>query len=309
MIISIASGQFGNQLFQYLFCKKLVSERGKSEKIVLIGFQDIKKCFEDNCFQNTLFIKRENRFHRILLNRILRNIIFKIVSKLKIISTCSIRKEIILEQFERETTEYYTTNGLFKNIIYLPTFYAQSETFFNKEDAERLIIKPKYRDQASEFTSLDHGKIKVFVHLRLGDYHHFTIMGKPTTLPISYFDQCCKEFEIKYKNKIVFYIFSNEKNLEKFNFIKQLSNYKVFSNDFFVDFALMTQCNGGVISASSFSWWGSYFMKDKIEIFAPKYWLGFSSGIDFQTQTTRKDMTLINIKEIEKKIFFCQNIL
>jgi hypothetical protein len=295
MIISIASGQFGNQLFQYLFCKKLESERGKNDKIVLIGFQDIKKCFESDCFQNITFIKRENRFQRIILNRILRNIIFKIFSQLKIISTCSIRKEILLEQYERETTEYFITNGLFKNIIYLPTFYAQSDVFFNKEDAEKLIIKSKYWDKASEITTLDQGKIKVFVHLRLGDYHNFTIMGKPTILPISYFEQCCKELEIKYKDQIVFYILSNEKNLEKFEFINQLSNYKVFSNSFFVDFAIMTQCNGAVISASSFSWWGSYFMQNKIEIFAPKHWLGFASSIDFQTQPTRNDMTLVQI--------------
>ncbi len=296
MIISIASGQFGNQLFQYLFCKKLESERGKNEKIVLIGFQNLKKCFEDDCFQNIMFIKRENRFHRIILNRILRNIILKIASKLRIISTCSIKKEILFELYEKETTEYFITKGLFKNIIYLPTFYAQSDAFFNKEDAERLIIKPKYRDQASEISSLDQDKLKVFVHLRLGDYHNFTIMGKPTILPISYFEQCCKELEIKYKDQIVFYILSNEKNLEKFEFINQLSYYKVLSNDFFVDFALMTQCNGAVISASSFSWWGSYFMKNKIEIYAPKHWLGFASNLDFQTQPTRNDMTLVQIQ-------------
>jgi len=295
MIISIASGQFGNQLFQYLFCKKLVSDREKNEKLVLVGFQDIKKCFEDDCFQNTLFIKRKNRFHRIIFNRILRNIILKIASQLKIISTCSIIKDILFEQYERETIEYKITYGLFKNIIYLPTFYAQSDAFFNKEDAERMIIKPQYSNQASELSSLDQDKLKVFVHLRLGDYHNFTILGKPTILPISYFEQCCKELEIKYKDQIVFYILSNEKNLEKFEFINQLSNYKVFRNDFFVDFALMTQCNGAVISASSFSWWGSYFMKNKIEIYAPKHWLGFTSNIDFQTQPTRDDMTLVQI--------------
>jgi hypothetical protein len=48
-----------------------------------------------------------------------------------------------------------------------------------------------------------------------------------------------------------------------------------------VEFALMTLCNGGVLSASSFSWWGAYFARrdSKAAVFmAPLYWLGHRTG-------------------------------
>lgn len=43
------------------------------------------------------------------------------------------------------------------------------------------------------------------------------------------------------------------------------------------DFALMSLCAGGILSASSFAWWGAYFAKKTTgaELFiAPKYWFG-----------------------------------
>lgn len=296
MIITFASGQFGNQLFQYLFCKKIQTERGKNERIYLIGYHNLLTFFERKCFQNVKFIKRENKLHRIFLNRILRNFILKIFAQFKLISTCSIKKETVLDRYERETTNYEFKTGLFKNILFFPTFYAQSEIFFNKVDVNQLNPKQEVIEKAIRIIRNDQEKIKIFVHLRLGDYQNFTIYGNSAILPISYFETCCNFLLEKYKDNILFYIISNEKNLEQYSFIKNLKNYKIIQNDFEVDFAIMTLCNGAIISASSFSWWGSYFMKNKIEIFAPKHWLGFSSEIDFQSQPTRDEMLLIDIK-------------
>jgi hypothetical protein len=39
-------------------------------------------------------------------------------------------------------------------------------------------------------------------------------------------------------------------------------------------FALMTLCEYGVCSNSSFSWWGAYLMKNKKIVIMPKYWYG-----------------------------------
>jgi hypothetical protein len=46
----------------------------------------------------------------------------------------------------------------------------------------------------------------------------------------------------------------------------------------------MTQCKSAILSPSSFGWWGSYMMKERDIIFAPKYWLGFSSKIEYHEQ-------------------------
>jgi len=37
----------------------------------------------------------------------------------------------------------------------------------------------------------------------------------------------------------------------------------------------MTLCEYGIMSNSSFSYWGGYLMKNRKEVLFPKYWLGF----------------------------------
>jgi hypothetical protein len=39
----------------------------------------------------------------------------------------------------------------------------------------------------------------------------------------------------------------------------------------------MCECDGGILSPSSFAWWASYFIKNKNKnsfFLAPKYWIG-----------------------------------
>jgi hypothetical protein len=64
---------------------------------------------------------------------------------------------------------------------------------------------------------------------------------------------------------------------EKFNFLK---NKIVSYNNQYVDFSIISLCKYGVISNSSFSYWASFFMKNKKVIFAPKFWLGWRSKIE-----------------------------
>ena len=43
------------------------------------------------------------------------------------------------------------------------------------------------------------------------------------------------------------------------------------------DLALMSLCKGGVLSISTFSWWGAFFSKSAIGYLAPKYWRGWKA--------------------------------
>ena len=70
--------------------------------------------------------------------------------------------------------------------------------------------------------------------------------------------------------------------LEEFRYIE---DKMVQSNNHYgTDLAIMTQCNSAILSPSSFSWWGSYMMKERDTVFAPKFWLGFRSQIEYQAQ-------------------------
>jgi hypothetical protein len=47
-----------------------------------------------------------------------------------------------------------------------------------------------------------------------------------------------------------------------------------------VELAIMTMCNAGIISNSSYSWWGAYLMSTRKKIIAPKYWYGWKQKVE-----------------------------
>ena len=47
-----------------------------------------------------------------------------------------------------------------------------------------------------------------------------------------------------------------------------------------IDLAIMTLCNYGICSNSSFSWWGAYLIKNRKKIIFPSYWFGWKSRIE-----------------------------
>jgi hypothetical protein len=57
----------------------------------------------------------------------------------------------------------------------------------------------------------------------------------------------------------------------------------------------MTLCNSAILSPSSFGWWGSYLMKDRDIVFAPKYWLGFESKVEYHKNSIASFMEEMEI--------------
>jgi hypothetical protein len=84
---------------------------------------------------------------------------------------------------------------------------------------------------------------------------------------------------LKNKSDAYFIFLSDEPEFIEKEF-EYLENKIISRNSYEVDFAIMTLCNGAILSPSSFGWWGSYLMKNRDVVFAPKYWLGFRSFIE-----------------------------
>ena len=47
-----------------------------------------------------------------------------------------------------------------------------------------------------------------------------------------------------------------------------------------VDLAIMSLCEAGICSNSSFSWWGAYLIKDRKKVIMPRYWYGWKQKIE-----------------------------
>ena len=114
----------------------------------------------------------------------------------------------------------------------------------------------------------------VFVHVRRGDYATHSVYGKTgVELPLSYYREAITAFP---SERTCFVFVSDDiQGIEsQFNYLP----CKLFSRlDTAGDLAVMAACDGGILSCSSFSWWGAALMRPSSPVIAPKYWLGFKS--------------------------------
>lgn len=277
MLIFFADGRLGNQLFQYSFLQTI---RQKHEILLTSGLEEVDKYFEHENFAN---ISREIRAARILMYEILKRIL-SFLAHYKVITTIKVVREVV-SGLDRETSRLETAKGLFTNLKYVELSYFQSQSFFKGSIVKKLKIKDGYNQVASGFISdIPGGSYPVFVHIRRGDYRHFTMSGKSTYLPLSYYKKCINWF-IKNKKNPYFIFLSDEPETIEEDF-KEYKNKIISHHNTGVDLAIMSHCLGGILSPSSFSWWGSYFMLNRDVVFAPKYWLGFNFGVECHVGST-----------------------
>lgn len=272
MILFFGDGRLGNQLFQYAFIK---SVEKKQHLIVSYNFDEISELFD-----SVQKIKNIQNHYLKFAIRWFGFPLFDFLSKTRIISSYKVKKYYPDDNLF-EDTSYCFQKGLLPISYFYPCF-AQSEKFFDPIAIENLNIKKVYTEKAKSFLeTLPKNNNKVFVHVRRGDYIHYSVLGKKAaTLPLSYYKIQIKWFEENIENP--FFIFlTDDPEFVEYCF-QEVKNKVISNNSIFVDFAVMTWCEYGILSNSSFSWWGAYMMKNRKKVFAPKYWLGWKSGVEFQ---------------------------
>ncbi|AEF83667.1 alpha-1,2-fucosyltransferase [Treponema primitia ZAS-2] len=292
MILFWSDGGLGNQFFQYVFIKTL---QQKNENVIIFGngFKDIDDIFEKIEFTK---IKYFSKIISFCMNRIAKSFICYLAYN-NVISYIFVKEEYILsKKYQREGDTVSFKKGLFTNIKYIESNFFQSEIFFNKEIVGKIKLKQKFIIQAERFIQMiPVGANKIFVHIRRGDYENFKVCEKSVILPFAYFHSCIKYFLEVIENPYFIFL-SDEINLIKTEFT-YLENMIISENQHYgVDFAIMTLCNNAILSPSSFSWWGSYLMKNKDIILAPKYWMGFASRIEFQKNPLASYMKIVDVE-------------
>ena len=277
MKIFLADGRLGNQIFQYVFLKTV---QDNNENIIVSGFEDLREVFEINDIIN---LNKKNRLVRILLFKICKPILNLLTNK-KVISSIVIKQETVLNCYKRESTTFDSIQGILKRITFIKLGFFQSEIFFDEKSAKSLKFKEMYLIKAKEILSgIPKSCHKIFVHIRSNDYKDHIVCGNSTLLPMNYYKDQIKWFIQNKKDCFFIFLGDETKSLsQEFQFIE---NKMISKNQHFgTDLVLMTQCCSAILSASSFSWWGSYMMKERDTVFAPKFWLGFRSKIEYQAQ-------------------------
>lgn len=282
MILFYGNGRLGNQIFQYAFISAI---RRKNEILFLFNFESFFECF--NIDRKNIHIIKKNKITKYLLNPLL-----TYLSKFRIIS--NIVQDV--DQSGIDLPSYKEHKGLFNiRAIILNKGYFQSEAFFKQNIIYSLKINNKYLSKAiSLIQTAPKDATKIFVHIRRGDYLNISCLGiQGINLPISYYWDSINFFIKKYSNPYFFFISDDPKFAEET--FKHIKNKYISTNNLYVDFAIMTLCDSAIISNSSFSWWGAYLMNTRNIVFAPKYWMGFKSKVEFPKGIETKEYRFVSI--------------
>ena len=265
MIFIFESGRLGNQIFQYVGIKKFAK---KNEKIIYIGFVELTNTFED---LEGIFILKKNSFIYKSINKY--NKLFYLILKLQPFFA------IYQEQDSETNISLKCKRRIINNVKLFFNVYFQSENtvLSNKFNLNFLSEKQNYIQKYLN-TNLNNNFTKVFVHIRRGDYLTYPNPQFPAVLPLDWYLQKIKLMLNIDPNS--FFIFCTDDLSyvkENFSHIKNsmISDLKNPADDLI----LMSNCDSGILSASSLSWWAAFFITNKTNQFifyAPKFWIGHS---------------------------------
>lgn len=269
MIVLIENGKLGNQLFQYAALKTLIS---KGELLCLIGFDDIKKTFDD--IEAHFILPSKSALTRAL-------ILF--LPKIDIFLGKIPAFRLIEEKRIGEHTTIKVNSGFINQIGYCKTntSFFQSEQFLSSRATASIKVKPHLLNQAKDkLESLNciHQKL-IFVHIRRGDYLQWPSKENPAVIPTKWYRHCINEIKKIYHNTFLIFVSDDIPYVK--DLFGEMDNSFISEGDKSEDFALMTLCDGGILSASSFAWWAAYFAKinnPEAVFLAPLYWAGHSTN-------------------------------
>lgn len=252
MLIIFSSGRLGNQLFQ-LTAGMSISRI--YEKIILVGFDDLSNLVPLNKFISFRL-----------------NILFKFFKAyIKFFDKLNAPFLFINRVKEDASGVAFIEKAIFDiNLNVIFDCYFQNEVNLEERAISVInsLIKPKPNHEN-----------KFFVHVRRGDYLNWPSSNNPAFLDDSWY---IRQVEyIKAKNPQASFIFLGDDFGYISSLSKQVTGATIFHGDAFSDFNFMLNCSGGILSASSYSWWVAKiiaFNNPTAILVAPKFWIGHRVG-------------------------------
>ena len=267
MIIFCERGRLGNQLFQYSYLRDLY----QGEELLLVGLDELSD-FVERVDGRTIASASLPAW--LPVGRL--DLALRALSKLRIIG-------LVSESSSQDSYKVTRRRGLFRS------FFLASEVYFQHRDmtdklAGNFKIKESNLTEAQKWLraeSISHtGQNLVFVHVRRGDYFSWPSKEHPAILELEWYGNAMDMIRSSVEDP-TFLVLTDDRDYCTRAFRGQADVY-ISPNSSTVDLAIMSLCNSGILSASTFSWWGAKLSKGNDEprgtYLAPKYWAGHDRG-------------------------------
>ena len=265
-IIIFENGRLGNQFFQYLVARTAAPRA----QIIFIGLQSLLVSLQPSTQYATS--SKRGWLLRKFFSRIGRSRALKLAKGRKIWS-------VISEICDGDNLSISFAQGFCNKMAILDGFF-QDEAVFEKVTYEQCPLRNELLKNARKWIEanvISRGLNPYFLHLRRGDYVHWPSSDHPAVLPLQWYEQQMNE--IARADKLAHFIVCTDDRPYAEELLGSNPLVSIFKGSEIDDFFLMTQCSGGgILSASTFSWWAAWYGKqffDCSRYIAPKYWAGW----------------------------------
>ena len=286
-----------NHLFQYMY---LVHQAKDNEKIVVIGMTELFRVFKNLPHSSRVWhlSTTDNRWLRACA-RLCIDRSFSFLARHKIISSYAPKIQGVKGSYTSETGEIICLKGFLSKITYARGNF-QSPMLYDENDIQQLVISEKHLQKARQILAPYPEKKLIFVHIRRGDYlkERFRPLGQSAALPGDYYLRAIQKYKNSTTDNLLFVVVTDDCAYAQ-SLLSECVNKIICSNTMPVDFSLLSLCHGGILSASSFSYWGALLAihcnKAEMNFYAPKYWLGFRSKTWFPTDISNQFLRYITV--------------
>ena len=272
MIIIKLWGGLCNQMFQYAFGYALSRNFGDElyfdDRYFYEQRRNVgkRKVVIDSYFSLSKFqiIERPHKFD-LYENRYVNRIIRSIASGKQI--KCGKNY-----YFYKEPTRQYQESIPYikENINYYDGYWLSSKYFvkYRNEIKEEFRLDERLREEVNNHMIRALEENSVALHIRRGDYLNKknTPKGYNEQALAQYYQRAIRYIISRVRNPI-FYVFSDdikwcEKNIETFGYDKKFVQNNKEKGDL-LDLYCISSCRHGIMSPSTFSWWGNWLREDK----------------------------------------------
>ena len=290
MILFYGEGRLGNQIFQYLALNQVAR---RDETIIAVGLEDIEATLDlrgprINVLTRNGWIKRGIKY--VLTPLLLR----PLARYLRVIGYA----------YEPATEgphaglsgEYKQQRGLFKRVIFVDGGYYQNGELRPAFPVAAVELRADLRAEARRFIQqqVPQGALPIFVHVRRGDYLHFASYGvSELNLPESFYRAGIAA--VKQRTQTTHFLFVTDDPQWVTHTFSDIADKSIASFNPQLDFAIMAECQGAVLSNSTFSFAAALLLRDPAIVIGPQYWFGFRVNRWLPPRIRVDDSRIVNL--------------